>query len=333
MNKSTNEEIKLSFIIPVYNVESYLAECLDSIINQIDDNCEIILIDDGSTDNSSKICDEYALNYAFVNVVHKENGGLSSARNAGLDCVKGRYIAFIDSDDRIASNSVRQILQWINETDADVCFMQGVKFYPSGDQEDLGDGIYRTGIEKRNATKVLKFLSSRSKYSGSACTKIFRHSFLKNNDLHFPYDKRYSEDLGFILDCLLKAENFDCLDVPYYEYRQNRQGSITNTFSLKKFNDLSLFVIESVNKTCLNNKPKGKKEKYALSFVAYEYSILLWHLLRFDGEEYEKAYRLLKEYKWVLKYGKHIKLRIIKWMVRFLGLKTTSKFLNLYKRA
>ena len=333
MNEEMNKEnVKLSFIIPVYNVEAYLAECLDSIISQIKGDCEIILVNDGATDNSGKICDEYALNYAFVNVVHKENGGLSSARNAGLEHAKGRYIAFVDSDDRIASNSVSRILEWINETDADVCFMQGVKFYPGGEQEDLGDGIYRAAIEKRNTVEVLAFLSSRSKYSGSACTKIFKHSFLKKNALHFPYDKRYSEDLGVILDCLLKAEAFDCLDVPYYEYRQNRQGSITNTFSLRKFNDLSLFVTESINKTCLNKKPKGKKEKYALSFVAYEYSILLWHLLRFAGEEYKKAYRFLKEYNWVLKYGKHMKLRIIKWMARLLGLKTTSKILNAYKK-
>ena len=332
MNQPNNKTVQLSFIIPVYNVEAYLIECVESIISQIEDNCEVILVNDGSTDNSGKICDEYALNYAFINVIHKENGGLSSARNAGLKCAKGEYIAFIDSDDRIASNSVKQILKQINENGFDVCFMQGIKFYPGGEQEDLGDGIHRAEIESRNAAEVLAFLSGRSKYSGSACTKIFKHSFLKENDLHFPYDRRYSEDLGFIFDCLLGAEKFDCLDVPYYEYRQNRQGSITNTFSLKKFNDLSLFVVESTKKACVSNKPKSKKEKYALSFVAYEYSILLWHLLRFTGEEYKEAYRFLKEYKFVLKYGKHKRIKMIKWMTRLLGLKTTSKILNAYKK-
>ena len=109
MNQPNNKTVQLSFIIPVYNVEAYLIECVESIISQIEDNCEVILVNDGSTDNSGKICDEYALNYAFINVIHKENGGLSSARNAGLKCAKGEYIAFIDSDDRIASNSVKQI--------------------------------------------------------------------------------------------------------------------------------------------------------------------------------------------------------------------------------
>lgn len=332
MNQTNNKTVKLSFIIPVYNVQAYLIECVESIIGQIEEGCEIVLVNDGSTDDSGIICDEYALKYPFVKVIHKQNGGLSSARNAGLERAEGEYVAFIDSDDRIALNSVKEILKRIQECGFDVCFMQGIKFYPNGEQEDLGDGIFRAGIENRNIEEALAFLSSRSKYSGSACTKIFKRCFLSKNDLHFPYDRRYSEDLGFIFDCLLKAEKFECLDVPYYEYRQNRQGSITNTFSLKKFKDLSLFVVESLEKACENNKPKGKKEKYALSFVAYEYSILLWHLYRFAGEEYQEAYKFLKKYKFVLKYGRHKKLKIIKWFARFLGLKTTSKILNIYKK-
>ncbi len=332
MNQTNNKTVKLSFILPVYNVQAYLAECVESIIGQIEEGCEVILVNDGSTDNSGKICDEYALKYPFVKVIHKENGGLSSARNAGLERAKGEYVAFVDSDDKIAANSVKEISKRINERGFDVCFMQGIKFYPDGEQEDLGDGIYQAGIENRNAVEALAFLSSRPKYPGSACTKIFKRCFLENNDLHFPYDRRYSEDLGFIFDCFLKAEEFDCLDVPYYEYRQNREGSITNTFSLKKFKDLSLFVVESLDKACANNKPKGKKEKHALSFVAYEYSILLWHLHRFAGEEYKEAYKFLKEYKFVLKYGSHKKLKIIKWFARFLGLRATSKILNIYKK-
>ncbi|HJA50079.1 MAG TPA: glycosyltransferase, partial [Candidatus Fusicatenibacter intestinipullorum] len=95
------EKVKISVIIPVYNVEKYLKRCLDSVINQTYKNLEIILIDDGSTDNSGKICDEYAQKDERIIVIHKENGGVSSARNKGLDICIGDYISFIDSDDWI----------------------------------------------------------------------------------------------------------------------------------------------------------------------------------------------------------------------------------------
>lgn len=94
----------ISVIVPVYNVEKYLHKCINSILNQTYKNLEIILIDDGSTDNSGKICDEYALKDNRIKVIHKENGGLSSARNAGLDICSGDYIGFVDSDDYIAED-------------------------------------------------------------------------------------------------------------------------------------------------------------------------------------------------------------------------------------
>ena len=95
------EKEKISVIIPVYNVEKYLKRCLDSVINQTYKNLEIILVDDGSTDNSGKICDEYAKNDKRIIVIHKENGGVSVARNIGLDICTGDYVNFIDSDDWI----------------------------------------------------------------------------------------------------------------------------------------------------------------------------------------------------------------------------------------
>ena len=96
-----NENPKISVILPVYNVEKYLRQCLDSVINQTYKNLEIILVNDGSTDNSGKICEEYALNDERIKVIHKENGGISSARNAAIDIAKGQYITFIDSDDDV----------------------------------------------------------------------------------------------------------------------------------------------------------------------------------------------------------------------------------------
>mgnify|MGYP003399346240 CR=1 FL=1 len=104
----------ISLIIPAYNVEKYLKACLDSVINQILDDLEIILVDDGSKDDSPKICDEYSEKYSFINVIHQKNGGLSSTRNTGIANAKGSYIVFMDSDDRWKPNvSVRNMIDYV----------------------------------------------------------------------------------------------------------------------------------------------------------------------------------------------------------------------------
>lgn len=120
--------MKLSVIIPVYNVESFLPACLDSLCFQIKDDVEVILVDDGSTDSSGRICDEYATCYPFISVIHQQNQGLGAARNAGMTIAKGDYIAWIDSDDYVAATWVSKILAAIETTHADVIFFDLIKF-------------------------------------------------------------------------------------------------------------------------------------------------------------------------------------------------------------
>ena len=122
---------KISVIVPVYNVEKYLRKCIESILNQTFREFELILVDDGSTDSSGKICDEYALKDSRIKVIHKENGGASSARNAGLDVAKGEYIGFVDSDDWIEMDMYGELYRLIkeNNTDISVCGINNIKRY------------------------------------------------------------------------------------------------------------------------------------------------------------------------------------------------------------
>lgn len=322
--------LKLSFIIPVYNVEAYLKECLESILHQATNECEVILVDDGSTDNSSAICDEYAKSFAMVSAIHRRNGGLASARNVGAENARGEYIAFVDSDDRIAPNSVVDILDWISSQGTDVCFMDAEKFYPNGKTEGLGDRIEPAHIRGIAKEGVFAYLATRPKYPGSACTKLYKRSFLVENGLVFQENGRYSEDLGFVLDCLLTAKSFDALSMPYYEYRQRRVGSITFTATKKSFDGMAAFVTESVEKLTKNNQPKEEISKCAMAFVAYEYSIMLWQFSCLKKTEKEKALAFLCEYSWVMKYGASKKTKAIWAMTKILGLQITSKILNVY---
>lgn len=321
---------KLSIVIPVYNVEKYLSECLDSVLIELnDDYCEVILVDDGSKDSSGTICDEYSKIYSNVFVIHKQNGGLASARNAGLSVAHGEYVCFIDSDDKIAKNGIKNLLDAIEHTDFDICFMQCVKFFPDGATDDMGDSIFSKDILNKSREEVVCFLATRPKYPGSACTKIYRREFLNQFNIYFPKTPRFSEDLGFVLDCIIKAKSFFAIDSPYYEYRQNRIGSITNVIDEKKFKDLMLFIVESLDKV-KNEDKNSNLRQMVLNFVVYEYAILIMLYSKLDKKYKKEAIKKLKEYKHLLKEGKTLKLKIIKWFAYIFGIKVTSKILNMY---
>lgn len=323
--------VLLSIIVPIYNVEKYLEECLDSLLLGMQDKCEIILVDDGSKDSSSDICEKYAKNDARIRVNHKENGGLSSARNVGLSMATGKYITFVDSDDKVFPESIPDICRRIEFSETDIYFLRLFKLYPDGQLHDLGDGIQASGLQFQSKDDIIKYLSSRPKFPGSACGKLFRRAFLLEHDLHFPYDRRYSEDLGFIRDCILYAKSFDALDIPYYQYRQNRAGSITNQITSKNFYDLLLFITESVDMLTTEKKAIDHISAHIMSFVAYEYCVLMYLYGFLPKHQDQKAYEALKQYCWVMKYARNTKSRFVKWSSKIVGIKFTSKILYKYR--
>lgn len=321
----------ISFIIPVYNVEKYLNECVDSILVQLTDGCEIILVDDGSTDSSGAICDGYADKDFRVKVVHQKNGGSAVARNTGLDCAQGEYVAFVDSDDYLNGQCIAEILNWISSGGADICFMRAMKAFPNGKQQLLDDEM-NPQMLKEGKDLAVKYLAERSKYPGSPCTKLFRRTLLETKHLRFPNDRRVSEDLGFVLQCILNADSYDALPVDYYYYRQEREGSITNNVTYKSFLGLKAFVEESTGALTENETPKGDIERYAMSFVAYEFSIMIWQYSRIREEFKSEAAKTLNDYNWVLKYGMSPKTKLIQKVVSILGVNLASKLLDIYMR-
>lgn len=321
-------EIILSIIIPVYNVELYLTECIESIRTQMTSTCELILIDDGSTDRSGEICDEYASRDCRITVIHKENGGHSSARNLGLDTARGEYVCFVDSDDKIYQNSIAELLRCIENTKADLYFLHGFKLFPNGAIVDLDDNIQAEQVIGKTRQEVLTYIGSRPKYPGSACTKVFRRGFLVENQLRFPEDLTHSEDLTFCLDCLLAAQTFAALDAPYYLYRQSRPGSMTSAVSDGSANGLSDFIRNTAKKITEQGRHESGPYTCLLPILAYEYAILLWQygLLK-NRDAKAKTCETLREYSWVAAYGKTKRLRIIHGVRSVIGIKGTSLIL------
>lgn len=224
--------MKISIIVPVYNVEGFLRRCLNSCIHQDLDSSEyeIIAVNDGSSDHSVDILKEYASNYKNISIIDKTNGGLSSARNAGLKVAKGEYVWFVDSDDWIKENVLLEIYKRISESDAEVLTYEAVTSNESGkvqscERRSLIENHVYTGLEMYNSGYVFP-------YSG-APFYIFKRLFLEKNLLSF-YEGILFEDLLF--SCRMMACARRCIFVQdNYYYYYVREGSITQSRpSLKK---------------------------------------------------------------------------------------------------
>ncbi len=234
----------ISVIIPVYKVEKYLPRCIESVLNQTYKNFELILVDDGSPDNSGKICDEYALKDARINVIHKENGGVSSARNAGIDVAKGEYINFIDSDDWVPSDSLEILLELLHDNFADLSI---------GGREDLGKKIKQKTCELTlvefgvsEEEKVAEFLENSIVLS--SCGKLYKTSLIKQNRLFFPESLKLAEDAVFVRNYLRVAKRIANTKSIVYFYNRTNENSATHKnyidnnkwelYSLKNFANL-----------------------------------------------------------------------------------------------
>ncbi|MBE7020160.1 MAG: glycosyltransferase family 2 protein [Ruminococcaceae bacterium] len=322
-------DISISIIIPVYNVEKYLEECVDSIISQDFENKEIILVNDGSTDNSPAICDEYAKKHDCIRVVHKENGGLSDARNAGLKEAKNQYILFVDSDDYIAKNSLKAIARVADSSRADVILLEAKKFFPDGTSIGIGDGITADKVRNLSCDEALSNLSEAPKFPASACTKLIkRELFLKNENLLFKKGL-LSEDIDWSLKLFCIADTFDYCDIDYYYYRQNRQGSITNTLGSKNISDF-LYILKKWSEISKQLSPSQKK--FVLSNLSYEYPIALACYGGLEKKEKQAFYETIKSFRWLLKVRKGTRYLILNILTKLFGINFTSGLLNIYLR-
>lgn len=224
---------EISVIVPVYNVQAYLPRCLDSILAQTFRDMEIILVDDGSADDSGAICDSYAARDERVCVIHKENGGLSSARNAGLDVARGQWIGFVDSDDYIAPDMYEYLHSIALRENAQIAMCDLYMFYDNGVAEEHPNDFYKVMDKVEAARIVLEAQIT----SVTAVNKLYHRDVY--TDIRFPLGKT-AEDAFVILDVLDKAERIVISNAQkYYYYR--RADSIT----MKAFNPRDLDAVEA----------------------------------------------------------------------------------------
>ena len=215
----------ITIIVPVYNVKPYLEECINSIIAQTYKHLEIILVDDGSTDGSSQLCDKYCEIDNRIKVIHKKNGGLSDSRNAGLDVMQGKYVGFIDSDDKVNEFFIESLYCKMVENKADICAGGFVAAFKNGEirQPEKG-GV----ISSREA--ICKLIENVDLHD-HVCTKLFKASLFK--EIRFPQGRVF-EDIRTTYKVFLKASKVIIIDDCYYWYRQRGNGIARGRFNINK---------------------------------------------------------------------------------------------------
>ena len=266
----------ISIIIPVYNIEQYLGECIDSVISQLNLNDEIILINDGSTDNSGKICDAYASGNKLIKVIHQSNSGPSIARNRGLDAARNKYIMLVDGDDLLAQGVIQPMLTLIEQNKADsirgkmTCFKKYFSY--SNDPEHLSKHrLYHSS--NNDFYNLVKSLDTPE----SACAVIYKKSFLDDHCLRFSDSILVGEDIPFGYKTILFSNKLLLIDAITYGYRVRFNSTTHSLLSQSKLNTTYLIFTEIAK---VKKKLKGNYKYTELGWIMTNWFIVFMQKAR-----------------------------------------------------
>lgn len=272
----------ISVIIPIYNVEAYLDECIASVIAQTYSNLEIILVDDGSPDNCPQMCDEWAAKDGRIKVIHKENGGISDARNAAIDIATGDYIAFVDSDDWIEPRMYEIMLAALKKENADICACTILSCFPER-RVAWGFQEYTTG----NSEKILSLLYRDTAYPVAIWNKLYRRYLW--DDLRFPVGK-ICEDAFTTYLLVDKASKIVQIPETLYCYRIRENSTMTAAFSYKRMDEEEAW---RCNYEFVRTKYPQLK-KIAFDFYLQKVNTLMHTIPNNQREEFQREYSMLR---------------------------------------
>ncbi|PHV70151.1 glycosyl transferase [Sporanaerobium hydrogeniformans] len=319
---------KISIIIPVYNVEKYLKQCIESVLNQSFKEIEILLVNDGSTDKSGDICDEYARKDNRIKVIHKINGGLSDARNVGTLAATGEYLMYLDSDDFWIEGCLEDIQDiLLRNPQVEVVLCKFAKYYKK-DRIIIKPALYdETRILGRSKEEVLNYLFETEQYEPSASLKVLNREFIIKNNLLFQVGL-LSEDIEWNLRMMLAAHSFASYNKAFYMYRQNRVGSISNTGSIKHI--ANLVAICSLYKKAAEGVGDEQLKINLLDYSAFQMSIALLKFSTLNKEQRAKIEKDINQAKHYLSYAIRGKQKKIHLIYKIIGRKIVLLFKGYY---
>lgn len=314
----------ISVIIPVYNVEKYLQECLESVLNQSEVELQILLINDGSTDSSGEISRSYEKKYANIQLITTENRGLSEARNTGIDHAIGDYLIFLDSDDYWESDFLKDLAMYLEENEKlEYVFFRCKYYYQVKNlKQEQHFPIKREEIQKRTGAECLDYMLKEMKqFQWMAVLGIVKRTFLLKHGLYFEKDRSY-EDTLWTPEVFLHATHLDYYDASVYIYRLEREGQITAHFSYRGFADN--VYISSMWYEKLKDYPIAAELKQKLMYnLSSRYFFAIWFGGFLNKEEKVKMLPLLEKNKFLFHYNAGIVRKMTAFFCRVAGFKAT----------
>ncbi|MBE5737091.1 MAG: glycosyltransferase family 2 protein [Clostridiales bacterium] len=319
-----------SVVVPVYNVEKYLNECIDSVLSQSFTDFELILVDDGATDTSGAICDEYAKKDSRVLVFHKENGGQSTARNYGVSKASGQYVVFLDSDDFIADvDFFKDIFNRIKENFVDIVAFKYSEYFESTKKISHSSYDYSKIEDTVDINEKIKYLIKQDAFFCSAWSKTVKREILVNNNIVFDENSK-CEDMDWYFSVVEKSQTMLLCNKEYVTYRR-RENSVTSTFGVKNLKDYLAFFQKWSKKLAEDQDKKTQTLRFAAAKLYF--NLLIAYLICKDKQK-KTVKRQLKSYSYFLQYNlnpKVEKIRKFKKLFGFNGLLVALKLLLILK--
>lgn len=303
----------ISVIVPIFNVAKFLDECISSIVNQTYKNIEIILVDDGSTDNSPEICEKWKAKDSRIKVIHKENGGLSDARNCGIENSTGDYLVFIDSDDVINLKMIEILYEDLKKYNSDIAVCKYKKFFdsiPSEKDKNITIDCY--------SNKLYECMYGKNgDYAIVAWNKIYKKNLFDN--IRYPYKKIHEDE--FIIHRLLSKSKSIVFDSRILYYYRQRSNSITSSFNIKRLDALE--ALEERLKFYKENK-----KAYDLTYKSYMFRLAVLYKIA-DSKDIKNLIKNKQEEN--IKYAKNSSLTLKNKMLIYLSVYTPNIFNFLYE--
>lgn len=302
----------ISIIIPVYNGEKYIESCINSILSQTYREYEIILIDDGSIDNSLEVAHNLADNIESMHVIHTENYGVSHARNVGLDNVKGEYITFVDVDDQLTEDALESLYNLVDTNIAEIAIMS--KKYLTEGGQDIGVRQYDESIEVWENIEILKKSLEDHPASHSVYAKLYRRDLIET--IRFVEGRKIHEDSFFVFECFAKCKRAVYCNKAIYNYYE-----ITGSASRAGFADKYLDILYFAEEKCrIIDNTFVEHGKYKCDIMVRAYLALLYNLCKTYDRKYRKLERkcifemkkYMKQFKPVYEHEKKM-LKIIQY--------------------
>nr|WP_314895786.1 glycosyltransferase family 2 protein [uncultured Flavobacterium sp.] len=322
-----NKDIFFSIIVPVYNVEDFLVQCIDSILCQTYANFEIIMVNDGSTDSSPEICSLYKKKDTRNRIIHKENGGLSDARNVGLLQAKGDYVIFTDSDDYWEGNRVLEELNnLIKESYPDLIIHEESRFFSKNHVKCKYNQQFINN-KTEDFRKEVELLVYYDLFAACAWDKIVRRTILIDNKLFFPIGRK-SEDMEWCSRLINHIDTYAIYPKSFYIYRQGRLGSITFNLSENHMMDVYEMIKQGLNAI---KDTKSSLNIPLVNYWAINYAAFLKDFYVLSSNNRNIIWNDLVSWKYLLKEGRNIKVDKVMKFYNFMPFVMLPIFLNIYR--